>query len=207
MNHATCIHCGETFESEFTRKYCSAYCRRAAWKVKNGANPMQNEISCSECGSRFRGHGNRKYCSRNCARRAANRLREEWFRANPDKPSAIFAYPQTDEQRLARYLANRAYYENNRADYAARWHLRRARIARAKNFRFSEHDLARLLRRQDGRCLYCHAPLEEKHLDHVVPLARGGDHGISNFAWACPPCNWSKGSRTVMEWRVAGRIK
>jgi 5-methylcytosine-specific restriction endonuclease McrA len=33
------------------------------------------------------------------------------------------------------------------------------------------------------------------HVDHVVPLARGGEHSYANTQPACPPCNMSKGAR------------
>jgi 5-methylcytosine-specific restriction endonuclease McrA len=35
----------------------------------------------------------------------------------------------------------------------------------------------------------------ECHVDHVVPLARGGTHTRDNLATACPSCNISKGTK------------
>ena len=40
--------------------------------------------------------------------------------------------------------------------------------------------------------------------DHIVPLSRGGSNALVNLATACRPCNLSKGSMTVEEWRGAG---
>ncbi|WP_431863023.1 HNH endonuclease [Microbacterium algeriense] len=40
------------------------------------------------------------------------------------------------------------------------------------------------------------------HLDHVMPIARGGSHSIGNLTAACARCNLSKGALTVMEWRM-----
>jgi 5-methylcytosine-specific restriction endonuclease McrA len=55
---------------------------------------------------------------------------------------------------------------------------------------------------RDGRaCVYCGAdkPLEG---DHIVPLSRGGSNALTNLATACRPCNLSKGSSTLEEWRA-----
>lgn len=51
-------------------------------------------------------------------------------------------------------------------------------------------------------CIYC-GSCESITVDHVIPLMRGGTHGIGNLAPACLSCNTSKGAKTVMEWRKA----
>jgi 5-methylcytosine-specific restriction endonuclease McrA len=45
------------------------------------------------------------------------------------------------------------------------------------------------------RCVYCAVPLDQSTatLDHVVPLARGGEHNPGNLVVACAPCNRLKG--------------
>lgn len=50
----------------------------------------------------------------------------------------------------------------------------------------------------DSRCAYCAAPWE--HIDHVVPLVKGGLHSASNVVPACASCNLSKGSLNLKEW-------
>ena len=52
-----------------------------------------------------------------------------------------------------------------------------------------------------GMCFYCYNGAES--IDHVVPVGRGGQHSIGNIVGACLPCNQSKGSRTIMEWRMS----
>ena len=47
-------------------------------------------------------------------------------------------------------------------------------------------------------CAYCSAP--SKHIDHIIPLSRGGLHDISNVIGACAECNQSKGDRLILEW-------
>jgi hypothetical protein len=50
-----------------------------------------------------------------------------------------------------------------------------------------------------GRCEYCrmHQSLQGAtfHIEHVIPLSRGGHSQLENLAWACPSCNLHKANR------------
>lgn len=49
-------------------------------------------------------------------------------------------------------------------------------------------------------CIYCGAPAE--HIDHCIPLSRGGEHNLENLVPSCAPCNMSKGSKLPgIEWK------
>lgn len=66
----------------------------------------------------------------------------------------------------------------------------------------SSRQLARrLIFERDGfRCVYC-GSTDRLEVDHVVPRARGGANVAANLATACRPCNASKGSLDVEEWK------
>lgn len=51
-----------------------------------------------------------------------------------------------------------------------------------------------------GKCVYCGTEAGAFDVDHIIPWSRGGDHAMSNFAWACAPCNRSKKHMTPEEW-------
>lgn len=53
------------------------------------------------------------------------------------------------------------------------------------------------------RCGVCGASEGEFHIDHKVPLARGGTNDRRNLWVLCAPCNVSKGARTVEEFTAA----
>jgi 5-methylcytosine-specific restriction endonuclease McrA len=56
-------------------------------------------------------------------------------------------------------------------------------------------EIKELIRRQKGRCAYCSKSIRKGyHVDHVIPLARGGSNWITNIAMACARCNTSKGA-------------
>ena len=54
-------------------------------------------------------------------------------------------------------------------------------------------------RRAADRCEYCqmHQSLQGArfHLEHIVPITRGGTTEPENLAWACPGCNLRKSDR------------
>lgn len=56
--------------------------------------------------------------------------------------------------------------------------------------------------RDRGKCANCHADLSRllsigfsKHIDHIVPLAKGGINDITNLQLLCGECNLSKGAK------------
>ena len=75
--------------------------------------------------------------------------------------------------------------------------LRRARLYKASLFLVTSKDIRRILAKD---CLYCGQP--SRHIDHIVPLSRGGLHSVGNLAASCEPCNLQKNNKTIMEWRV-----
>lgn len=55
-------------------------------------------------------------------------------------------------------------------------------------------DLLTILREQQGyRCAYCpRRIIRTFHLDHRIPLSRGGHHFLGNIQFTCSYCNLSK---------------
>lgn len=55
--------------------------------------------------------------------------------------------------------------------------------------------------RDGGICYLCgkHTTLEQYHLEHVVPIVRGGDHSHANTAVSHDKCNGCKGSKLLEE--------
>jgi len=55
--------------------------------------------------------------------------------------------------------------------------------------------------RAESRCEYCLLPDSHAastfHLDHIIPLIKGGDDTLANLAYACIGCNQFKGIKTT----------
>ena len=51
-------------------------------------------------------------------------------------------------------------------------------------------------------CLYCGRTLQDsqKAIDHMMPLAKGGEHSITNLAISCKPCNNRKRAKDFFYW-------
>ena len=57
-------------------------------------------------------------------------------------------------------------------------------------------------------CYWCGCELNGKyHLDHYIPLSKGGEHSIANFVVSCPTCNFKKNSKDPYQFANSlGRI-
>jgi len=51
-------------------------------------------------------------------------------------------------------------------------------------------------------CYWCGKPVRGKdaHIDHVIALAKGGNHCSSNICASCETCNFSKGAKYPSDW-------
>jgi 5-methylcytosine-specific restriction endonuclease McrA len=91
----------------------------------------------------------------------------------------------------------------------ARAHNRRARKRNAIGTHTTE-ELYQQLKRQKGKCYYCHVKLgkgrDSWNGDHIVPLSKGGTNFIDNIVIACPTCNMNKNDKLPHEWAVGGRL-
>ena len=150
-------------------------------------------------------------------------------------PLAKEAALEKDRQRTARWYAKFAEKQAARiaARYTSDPEFRAANLARAKQWREENRERAAANRRRnvlssrgraagtfveivdpqvvyercEGICAICDQPVdrEDFHVDHIVPLAKGGAHSYANTQAAHPFCNWSKGNRTHMEVSSDGR--
>src|SRR5579884_3856751 len=62
----------------------------------------------------------------------------------------------------------------------------------------------RIWKRDHGHCYNCgrKVPLGWAHIDHIIPLSRGGSNDDDNLAVMCPECNTRKGARTPRQARM-----
>lgn len=57
------------------------------------------------------------------------------------------------------------------------------------------------------RCHWCGTKIHGKAIrfDHIIALARGGEHTISNLCATCITCNSSKSARAIADWICQGQ--
>jgi len=80
---------------------------------------------------------------------------------------------------------------------ATRLGKRRERIYTTANNTITPEELSELKAKQNNCCHYCGTTLNDSsprqvHLDHIIPLSKGGTHTIDNVVWSCAYCNLTK---------------
>jgi 5-methylcytosine-specific restriction endonuclease McrA len=177
---------------------------------------------CETCGNLFTprryqvsvGHG--RFCSHRCAggglnkpetRKKAHDRRAEMLRSGEISFAKGEVHPKwkggrkgyarrrTDSGEAAAVL--RAYRKAN-PERVREW--RQNRRAGVKGQKLPRGTVARILKAQKQRCAACRGKLPKNyHLDHIVPLSKGGQHVPANVQLLCPPCNTSKQARDMID--------
>lgn len=79
---------------------------------------------------------------------------------------------------------------------------KKARFARKRGNggSFTSAEILALYEQQNGHCWYCQAELGDNyHVDHFIPLSKGGTNDIGNIRLACPSCNQRKSNKLPWE--------
>lgn len=101
------------------------------------------------------------------------------------------------KNREVNLIRTKKYFEKNPEKMALYANNRRALVNNCIAYEIINKDLRRIKR---GPCMAC-GSTESIQMDHIIPLSRGGSHGIGNLQPLCKPCNISKNARFMTEWR------
>jgi 5-methylcytosine-specific restriction endonuclease McrA len=114
-----------------------------------------------------------------------NYTRDRWRRYREEK--------RKDPEWRAKELAGRRAYQAKRLAAQA-----------AGGGECSPAEILEMYDNQGGLCAYCETPLfGDYHVDHMLPISRGGSSDWTNLAITCPPCNIRKHDKTVEDfWLV-----
>lgn len=91
------------------------------------------------------------------------------------------------------------YRKNNKEYFATAARNRRTKLAKNGGVHTKE-DIGNILSHQKWKCVYCLKCIRKKyHIDHKVPIARGGSNFSKNLQALCAPCNMKKNKKTHRE--------
>ena len=121
---------------------------------------------------------------------------KEYYRTN--KPEILARHAANRAANLEKYRAiELASHKKNRQTWADASANRRAR---QKNAPVVERIYRKKVYERDGgKCYLCRClvPFGDMHLEHVIPLCKGGEHSYANVRVSCKTCNQKKGSRIL----------
>ena len=155
------------------------------------------------------GHSGLRYSAKgvcvDCAKsHSAHKVKSGYYKAH---------YAENSERILARtseYVRRNSEVVSARAaDWARRNPEKRSAISSNYKHRRRSQEragidgatLAAWTRDQPKVCFYCESECSDGfHVDHFMPLAKGGAHVLTNLRMACQPCNQRKSAKLPDVW-------
>lgn len=199
-----CELCGDAYTPNASwrsrQKFCSNKCRWAARTARLDAR------TCVLCGDTFPPGGKRyKFCSNKCAAKGKDEYAVEYNarvakRLMAEKSNLDRQCPHCGCHLSPIMNANAAYCSRKCVD-AARSATRAARMRVLVDGVVERIPRAYIIERDNSRCHLCRKKCKpsEIHLDHVIPLSKGGTHTLENLRVAHAKCNIAKGARACNE--------
>lgn len=171
-----------------------AYCRR--WRLANAERLRAYDRARNKTPRRRQQH--RELYLRNKERHLARH--RAWRHSLADRQYEARRMRTTARKEYRRrYL--RLHYQRNKISYIARRRNRQLMLKGIKGA-YTHKEIEQILIGQRHLCYYCSKPLRKYHVEHKIPISRGGTNNVDNICCACPPCNDSKGTKTEMEFLV-----
>ena len=118
-----------------------------------------------------------------------------WYHRHADELSAQ-RQQRSDEEKALERERKRRYYDDNKEIW--RQSSRRRHARKRSAFIDDVHPLV-VLERDDGMCGICGGDVDpaDFHVDHIVPVSRGGEHAYYNVQASHPLCNRRKYTRLM----------
>lgn len=131
--------------------------------------------------------------ARNLTPKRASQRRETYLRHRVKRINDVRAYYEKNKERLNSIAKLRL--KSNPEKARAYWNNRDAKRRAAGWYKLTAEQISDLFNSQKGKCFYCDKNLASYHIDHIIPIAKGGEHKLSNLVLSCPKCNLTKNSQ------------
>lgn len=199
MTKKRCSRCGQYKNANLenfpphkhTRDRLDSWCRECRREKDRARSPEKRRIESA------------KYRSKN--RAACITRTKAWREKNPTYHSEKARQWRRENQEA--HLAYMRRYTKENPHRARDWARNNPEKARAKTLRYrarkqnargthTAEDILAIYEQQRGQCWWCGAPVgDDYHVDHRIPLSRGGSNAPENLVISCPYCNRSKSNK------------
>jgi 5-methylcytosine-specific restriction endonuclease McrA len=150
----------------------------------------------------FRKHVGRKDGLRSSCKPCQNIANQFYYKFNYENKNKDYLAAYNKKWRLEnreRKAASDKNWQNKNPDKISSINRNyRARKNQAEGSHTAE-DVANIISKQNNLCFWCNTKLEKIHIDHIIPLIKGGRNDASNLVASCPSCNCSKGAKLPEE--------
>ena len=170
--------------------------QEAAWEAKEKARKaalyLRKKEQYAEAGAKWRAEN-------------ADKMREYQRKYRENKPERVKAsmekhYAANRDRILAR---SKAYYEKAKVESPEKLRLQRAVVEQNRRAakqstggKLKYGTITRLKALQRNKCACCRDSLDGGyHIDHIMPLAMGGEHTAENVQLLCQTCNLTKSAK------------
>jgi 5-methylcytosine-specific restriction endonuclease McrA len=134
------------------------------------------------------------YC-KYCAKEKDHKV----YMKNPQRKCLVVKEYMKKTGNLSQYK----YYSSKKSRLKKRARDLKRRILKKKSDLYCKIDdkiINSIIIKYNCKCAYCEKECKDVfHIDHKIPLSRGGDNSINNLALSCPYCNFSKSNKTDIE--------
>lgn len=199
-----CIICKKEFEAVTNKKTCSANCAKIRKAQKDKEFYLKNN-------------------------KAIKKYKKEWQEKNKDKiKERLHQYYEENKDKikkrsnkwrknnLERKKVTNLLWQLNNPDKVKEGRKKyRNKVKNDPQFRLKEkarlhnrrnapgshtkEDLEKLFKQQNNCCYWCREELTSYHIDHIIPLSKGGSNNPGNLCISCPSCNLKKGAKMPYE--------
>lgn len=185
-----CIACGREAKDEFKRDHPEAH--RARSLAAEARRPDRKEKK-RQWWARVGEARNEKVRRRYAADPTVKDRQSRWRQANPDRSRAYAKRWRDNNPDAVR--------RNNRIGEATR--RAREQGAAVGDRRAYRAYVAWAKTSPSIRCYWCKVGTKPgrktRHIDHIIPLAKGGADSVANLCVACPTCNLTKSAKMPVE--------
>lgn len=126
--------------------------------------------------------------------------RRNWISENPERKR--IREQQWRKENRSILLGKTKEWKRRNHDKVIAYNRNRRSLEKGASGKHSAKDIESIYILQRGKCAHCCKRVGLKfHVDHIVPLAKGGSNWPHNLQILCPPCNLGKQSKDPIDWK------